>query len=146
MAYEGEVLTYSPANLDFSVVYAVIVSGTFVNPCGHALLPLRRLPSPEEGSGCIDIAMSKSRLEASLFGPKNGVHLILQLPTMGTVQISGESGPTWRTTLAVRDAGERAWRLPRQSSWPRDLGPGAINDLTRLSRSLKRSAKVAPEA
>jgi|SRR6516164_3089535 len=76
MAYEGEVLTYSPANLDFSVVYAVIVSGTFVNPCGHALLPLRRLPSPEEGSGCIDIGMSKSRLEASLFGPKNGVHLI----------------------------------------------------------------------
>ena len=38
MGYEGEVLTYTPSNLDFSVVYAVIVSGTFPNPCGHALL------------------------------------------------------------------------------------------------------------
>ncbi|MEI7895843.1 MAG: hypothetical protein WCJ26_02310 [bacterium] len=38
MAYEGEILTYTPSNLDFSVVYAVIVSGTFPNPCGHALL------------------------------------------------------------------------------------------------------------
>lgn len=25
MSYEGEVLTYTPSNLDFSVVYAVIV-------------------------------------------------------------------------------------------------------------------------
>jgi hypothetical protein len=38
MGYEGEVLTYTPADLDFSEVYAVIVSGTFPNPCGHALL------------------------------------------------------------------------------------------------------------
>ena len=36
--YEGEVLTHTPANLDFSTVYAVIVSGDFPNPCGHALL------------------------------------------------------------------------------------------------------------
>lgn len=38
MAYEGEVLTYSPGDLDWNVVYAVVVSGTFPNPCGHALL------------------------------------------------------------------------------------------------------------
>jgi hypothetical protein len=38
MGYEGEVLTYSPAHLDWSIVYAVVVSGTFPNPCGHALL------------------------------------------------------------------------------------------------------------
>lgn len=38
MAYEGEELTYTPADLDFSTVYAVIVSGDFPNPCGHALL------------------------------------------------------------------------------------------------------------
>lgn len=38
MAYQGDVLTYTPAYLDFTVVYAVVVSGTFPNPCGHALL------------------------------------------------------------------------------------------------------------
>ena len=38
MGYEGEVLTYCPGHLDWSVVYAVVVSGTFPNPCGHALL------------------------------------------------------------------------------------------------------------
>jgi len=38
MAYHGEVLTYCPADLDFSVIYAVIVSGDLPNPCGHALL------------------------------------------------------------------------------------------------------------
>jgi hypothetical protein len=38
MAYEGDILTYTPSNLDFSVVYAVIVSGMKGNPCGHALL------------------------------------------------------------------------------------------------------------
>jgi hypothetical protein len=38
MAYEGDVLTYTPANLDFSTVYAVVVTGAKWNPCGHALL------------------------------------------------------------------------------------------------------------
>ncbi len=38
MGYQGDVLNYSPGNLDFSVVYAVVVSGDFPNPCGHALL------------------------------------------------------------------------------------------------------------
>jgi hypothetical protein len=38
MAYEGEILQQVPANLDFTTVYAVIVSGDFPNPCGHALL------------------------------------------------------------------------------------------------------------
>ena len=38
MGYEGDVLTYSPGHLDWSIVYAVVVSGTFPNPCGHALL------------------------------------------------------------------------------------------------------------
>jgi len=38
MGYHGEILTYTPGDLDFTVVYAVIVSGDFPNPCGHALL------------------------------------------------------------------------------------------------------------
>ena len=38
MSYEGEILTYCPRELDFSEVYAVIVSGDFPNPCGHALM------------------------------------------------------------------------------------------------------------
>lgn len=38
MAYHGDVLTYCPSDVDFSVVYAVVVSGDFPNPCGHALL------------------------------------------------------------------------------------------------------------
>ena len=38
MAYEGDELKSVPAGLDFSAVYAVIVSGVAVNPCGHALL------------------------------------------------------------------------------------------------------------
>jgi hypothetical protein len=38
MGYQGDVLNYTPGDLDFSTVYAVIVSGDFPNPCGHALL------------------------------------------------------------------------------------------------------------
>jgi hypothetical protein len=38
MAYEGEILNYCPANLDFSSIQAVIVSGASANPCGHAIL------------------------------------------------------------------------------------------------------------
>ncbi|MEP6923190.1 MAG: hypothetical protein ABI954_01885 [Pyrinomonadaceae bacterium] len=38
MAYEGEIMQQVPANLDFTMVYAVIVSGDGPNPCGHALL------------------------------------------------------------------------------------------------------------
>ena len=36
-AYEGEILTDCP-DLDMRVVWAVIVTGDFPNPCGHALL------------------------------------------------------------------------------------------------------------
>ena len=38
MGYEGDVLTFCPADVDFSTVYAVVVSGAWANPCGHALL------------------------------------------------------------------------------------------------------------
>ena len=38
MAYHGDILIYCPTDIDFSVVYAVVVSGDFPNPCGHALL------------------------------------------------------------------------------------------------------------
>lgn len=38
MGYQGDVLTFCPADMDFNTVYAVIVSGDFPNPCGHALL------------------------------------------------------------------------------------------------------------
>jgi hypothetical protein len=50
--YEGDVLTECPGDLDFSVVYAVIVSGDFPNPCGHALLfvPKKFMSSPTDGS------------------------------------------------------------------------------------------------
>src|SRR5262249_51272167 len=50
--YEGEILTYTPGDLDFSTVYAVVVSGTFPNPCGHALLfvPRAHAVSSNDGS------------------------------------------------------------------------------------------------
>lgn len=38
MGYDGEILNVCPAGLDFSTVYAVVVSGAMLNPCGHALL------------------------------------------------------------------------------------------------------------
>jgi hypothetical protein len=38
MGYQGEELKSVPSGLDFSYVYAVIVSGDGPNPCGHALL------------------------------------------------------------------------------------------------------------
>jgi hypothetical protein len=39
MAYEGETLTYCPAEMfDFGNAYAVIVSGAKLNPYGHMLL------------------------------------------------------------------------------------------------------------
>ena len=34
----ADILDYKPSDLDFSVVYAVVVTGDFPNPCGHALL------------------------------------------------------------------------------------------------------------
>ena len=50
--YEGEVLTHTPGDLDFSTVYAVVVSGDFPNPCGHALLfvPKARATASNVGS------------------------------------------------------------------------------------------------
>jgi hypothetical protein len=50
--YEGEVLTECPGDLDFSLVYAVIVSGDFPNPCGHEFLfvPKKFPSSPTDGS------------------------------------------------------------------------------------------------
>jgi hypothetical protein len=38
MAYDGELLTYCPRDLDFSVTTGVVVSGANWNPCGHMLL------------------------------------------------------------------------------------------------------------
>lgn len=38
MGYEGELATTVPEGLNFSLVYAVVVSGVAINPCGHALL------------------------------------------------------------------------------------------------------------
>jgi hypothetical protein len=51
MGYHGDVLNYTPADLDFSTVYAVIVSGDFPNPCGHALLfvPTTKALSSDDG-------------------------------------------------------------------------------------------------
>ncbi len=49
MAYEGDVMTYCPGDLSFAVVYAVVVSGDFPNPCGHAALV-----RPQDDSGLAD--------------------------------------------------------------------------------------------
>jgi hypothetical protein len=51
MAYEGDVLNYTPSDLDFSVVYAVIVTGDFPNPCGHALLFVPKAFPESSGDG-----------------------------------------------------------------------------------------------
>jgi hypothetical protein len=57
MAYEGELLTYCPQELDCSVVYAVIVSGTFPNFCGHALLFVQTPYSISSSDGyCFQVA------------------------------------------------------------------------------------------
>lgn len=40
--YSGDIVTNLPEGLDFGLVYAVIVSGDFPNPCGHALLYVPR--------------------------------------------------------------------------------------------------------
>lgn len=37
MGYEGEVVKSVPDGLNFRLIYAVVVSGSFPNPCGHAL-------------------------------------------------------------------------------------------------------------
>ena len=37
MAYEGDIILACPA-VDYSTVWAVVVSGAMLNPCGHALL------------------------------------------------------------------------------------------------------------
>jgi hypothetical protein len=38
MGYQGDLATALPDGLTFSNIYAVVVSGDFPNPCGHALL------------------------------------------------------------------------------------------------------------
>jgi hypothetical protein len=38
MPYEGELLDYCPADLDFTLTQAVVVSGASWNPCGHMIL------------------------------------------------------------------------------------------------------------
>ncbi len=38
MPYEGELLNKCPANVDFSLTQAVVVSGASWNPCGHMIL------------------------------------------------------------------------------------------------------------
>src|ERR1700686_229950 len=40
MAYEGEILTSCPSDIDFSVIQAVVVSGAGPNICGHMLLAI----------------------------------------------------------------------------------------------------------
>ena len=37
MAYEGDIILACPA-VEYSTVWAVVVSGAMLNPCGHALL------------------------------------------------------------------------------------------------------------
>jgi len=37
MSYEGEILNRCPSDIDFSVSWAVVVSGASWNPCGHML-------------------------------------------------------------------------------------------------------------
>lgn len=51
MGYHGDVLNHTPGDLDFSVVYAVIVSDVFPNSCGHALLfvPSTKAISSDDG-------------------------------------------------------------------------------------------------
>jgi hypothetical protein len=38
MAYEGELLNACPADIDFTLTQAVVVSGASWNPCGHMIL------------------------------------------------------------------------------------------------------------
>jgi hypothetical protein len=38
MPYEGDLLTACPADIDFSLTQAVVVSGASWNPCGHMIL------------------------------------------------------------------------------------------------------------
>jgi hypothetical protein len=38
MPYEGELLDFCPADLDFTLTQAVVVSGASWNPCGHMIL------------------------------------------------------------------------------------------------------------
>ena len=38
MPYEGELLNHCPADLDFTLTQAVVVSGASWNPCGHMIL------------------------------------------------------------------------------------------------------------
>lgn len=38
MGYDGDVLKSLPKGLNFNLIYAVVVSGDALNPCGHALL------------------------------------------------------------------------------------------------------------
>ena len=38
MPFEGDELTYCPSDMDFTVTWAVVVSGASWNPCGHMLL------------------------------------------------------------------------------------------------------------
>lgn len=38
MPYDGELLNQCPADIDFTLTQAVVVSGASWNPCGHMLL------------------------------------------------------------------------------------------------------------
>lgn len=49
MGFEGDILNYSPADLDFTEVQAVIVSGEKPNFCGHALLFAPFIDNHNEG-------------------------------------------------------------------------------------------------
>jgi len=37
VAYEGEILNMCPSDIDFSVTWAVVVTGASWNPCGHMI-------------------------------------------------------------------------------------------------------------
>ncbi|MDR2925897.1 MAG: hypothetical protein LBU76_08140 [Azoarcus sp.] len=52
-SYDGDIMHPSHLSLDFTMVYAVVVSGTSWNPCGHMLLKTR--------SGYFHVAEIKGR-------------------------------------------------------------------------------------
>jgi hypothetical protein len=51
MGYDGVVLKNMPQGLNFNLIYSVVVSGDFPNPCGHALMYIPFQNSLSAGGG-----------------------------------------------------------------------------------------------
>jgi len=101
MAFEGDILNYSPANLDFSEVQAVIVSGEKPNPCGHALLFVPSINNRSNGLYFQVVGNPKnpSLLEVAFFGMsyailKKVVWYPLMMDSAGYQRYLNENGKT----------------------------------------------------